>query len=320
MVRWRAAMEQALYGPDGFYLRNRPGRHFRTSAQSPLFAAALARLAVRVDDALGRPSTFDLVDVGAGSGELLTNIMAALPEPARSRTRPVAVELAKVVADGEVSFGGFRAQRAHGGDIDWAHEVPDGVTGLLIATEWLDNVPLDLAQNGRYLWDGAPLGDEDAEWIQAWWPDPDGIVEIGRARDEAWASVVRRVSAGLALTVDYGHLRGTRPKHPTVAGFRDGREVEPHFDGSTDITCHVAMDSVGAAGSDRYWLKTQREALAQLGVDGARPPLELAHKDPSGYVKALAKASEAAMLTDPGGLGGHWWLSHLVGISLPALD
>lgn len=310
-MRWREAMRRALYGPDGFYLRNRPGQHFHTSARSPLFAAALARLALRVDTALGRPEVFDLVDIGAGSGELLTNIMAALPEPVRSRTRPRAVELAHVASG-----------HPRDGLITWSAEVPDEVTGMLIATEWLDNVPLDLAEDGRYLCDGAALAAEDAEWLRTWWPDADGIVEIGRTRDEAWASVVGKVRAGLALAVDYGHLRGTRPKHPTVAGFRDGREVEARFDGSTDITCHVAMDSVAtaglavSAGSGRYSLRKQREALKELGVDGARPPLELAHKDPSGYVRALADASEAAMLTDPEGLGGHWWLTHHVGISV----
>lgn len=58
------------------------------------------------------------------------------------------------------------------------------------------------------------------------------------------------------------------------------------------------------------------EALRALGADGGRPPLSLAGSDPAGYVRALAAASAVAELTDPAGLGGHWWLRQPVGIPL----
>src|SRR5688500_11292807 len=74
---WSEAMQDALYGADGFFLRNAPAGHFRTSVTaSPVFATAVRRLAGQVDDALGRPDPFDVVDVGAGRGELLS----ALPD------------------------------------------------------------------------------------------------------------------------------------------------------------------------------------------------------------------------------------------------
>ncbi len=48
-VTFRAAWEDALYGPDGFYRRNAPAAHFRTSVHaSPLFATAVIRLAERI--------------------------------------------------------------------------------------------------------------------------------------------------------------------------------------------------------------------------------------------------------------------------------
>lgn len=284
-------MAQALYGPNGFYTHHRPARHFSTSAQSPLFGRALARLVAQVDTALGCPQTLDIVDVGAGEGELLAHLVAALPPEVRARSNPHPVE------------------------IDHP-EVPEAVTGVLLATEWLDNVPLDLASEGRYLNDGAPLLPADAAWISRWWPGAAGIVEIGRSRDEAWARVVGKLSAGLALAVDYGHFLGTRPSRPTLTGFRNGREVEPLLDGSTDITCHVAVDSLAEASGLPYRIRTQREALKALGVDGARPPIDLAHSSPTQYMKLLAEAGEAAMLIDPQGLGAHWWLWHEVGIRL----
>jgi len=289
--RFKVAMERALYGPGGFYTRQRPARHFSTSAHWPLFGRAIARLVTEVDTALGSPHRLDIVDIGAGEGELLANLLRELPANLRDRAHPRPVELNDP-------------------------EIPDGIVGVLLATEWLDNIPLDLASHGRYLHDGAPLEPADAAWIERWWPDAASTVEIGRSRDEAWASVVGRLSAGLALTVDYGHFLGTRPSLPTLTGFKDGREVVPLLDASTDITCHVALDSVGEAAGVAYKVKRQRETLTALGVDGARPPLELAHSSPAEYVRRLAEASEAAMLTDPQGLGAHWWLWHEVGIRL----
>ncbi|GAA0899725.1 SAM-dependent methyltransferase [Virgisporangium ochraceum] len=310
-MRWGAAMEKALYGEDGFFTRPGPGPagHFRTSVHaSPLFAGALARLIVRLDEALGRPATFDVVDVGAGRAELLTALPALLPSDLRERLRRTAVEVGPrpVGLDPEIS---------------WVASAPSGAVGLLVATEWLDNVPVDVAvgEAPRYLHvsgrPGMPVSRADERWLREWWPHP-GVAgaraEIGRLRDEAWAGAVGSVSRGLAVAVDYGHLRDARPVFGSLAGYRDGRRVDPVPDGSCDVSAYVAMDAVAAAGAVVAGVTpavvSQRTALRALGVHGRRPPHSQAHDDPVGYVHALALSSAAAELTDPEGLGGHWWV------------
>jgi SAM-dependent MidA family methyltransferase len=312
-MRWRQAMEQALYGPDGFFVSgDRPADHFRTSVHtSPLFAGALARLLVRLDEALGTPPVVDLVDVGAGRGELLLALAGAVPGPLAARLRLTAVE---------------RAPRPAGlpPAVDWVPAVPAQVTGLLLATEWLDNVPVELATldgtgTPRYLrvddTTGERLSDADAAWLDRWWPlAPGGRAEIGLPRDEAWRAAYGSLRRGLALAIDYGHLAGHRPALGTLTGFRAGRQVPPVPDGSCDLTAHVAFDALRTGTST---LLTQRAALRRLGVSGARPPLPLASTDPAGYLRALAGAGEAAELTDPAGLGGHFWL--LQPVDLPVL-
>ncbi|MGH8793527.1 MAG: SAM-dependent methyltransferase [Stackebrandtia sp.] len=303
-MRWSEAMRRALYGSDGFYASQEPGRHFRTSAQSPLFATALAELVRRVDVALGGPDEFAVVDVGAGGGELLAGLLAA--DDLEGRLRPAAVEL---------------RPRPESLDprIDWRDEPPAGVVGMIVACEWLDNVPCDVVEvdeAGRARYElvdpasertvpGELVDGADADWLRRWWPatTPGTRAEIGRSRDEAWASLTNKLEQGIALAVDYGHIRQSRPPLGTLAGFARGRQVTPVPDGSCDVTAHVAVDSLDGGS-----LCTQREALRRLGIDGARPPLELARRDPAGYVRALSHAGEAVELTDPAGLGGHWWV------------
>ena len=268
---WRQAVEHALYGPDGFFLREQPGRHFRTSVHAtPVYAAAVRELARRVDESLGRPDPFDLVDVGAGRGELL---LALGEVPARWRLTGVDL------ADAEVPFA-------------WRHDIPP-VTGLLLANEWLDDVPLDVVEDGRLVLvrpdgaeqPGAPLA---SDWAAAWWPSGPRV-EIGASRDLAWASAVARVRRGVAVAVDYGHLRATR--RPTLTGYRAGVQVPPVPDGSCDVTAHVALDSCAAASGSR--LLTQRQALLALGLDASVPTYA---GDPQAYGEALAAASRQGML------------------------
>ncbi|MFI8963607.1 SAM-dependent methyltransferase [Streptomyces sp. NPDC053493] len=305
-------MEQALYGPEGFFLRPEgPAGHFRTSVHaSPLFAGAVARLLVRVAEELGTDEVA-FVDVGAGRGELLTGVLAAVP--AGLRVRPYGVE---------------RAARPAGLDprITWTGRVPDGERGLLFANEWLDNVPVDVAEadetgTARYVEVradgterlGAAVTGPDAAWLERWWPlaGPGERAEIGRPRDEAWAAAVGALAAGTAVAVDYAHLAPARPPFGTLTAFRRGREVPPVPDGSCDLTAHVALDACAAPWPGAA-IVSQREALRGLGVSGGRPPLSLASTDPAAYVRALAAAGEAAELTSPGGLGDFLWLMQRV--------
>jgi SAM-dependent MidA family methyltransferase len=324
-VGWRAAMGAALYGPGGFFADDSdgPADHFRTSVHaSPLFARALLRLIEHVDAALHQPATFELVDIGAGRGELLSTLDMLLPRSAS----PTLAERIRLTA---VEVGPRPAGLAAG--IRWRRTVPDRIVGLVLATEWLDNVPLDVVevdqdrQARRVLVDPAS-GDEtlgeladaaDALWLARWWPlggDPGERAEIGWPRDAAWTDAVSIVERGCALAVDYGHRRDARPGLGTLTGFRGGRQVQPVPDGSCDVTAHVAVDAVAGAAGTPYTLMTQREALRALGVDGGRPPLDLARADPAAYLRALAAAGAAAELIDPAGLGGHWWLLHTIGI------
>jgi len=302
---WKKAWDAALYGPEGFFRRESPVAHFRTSVHaSPLFARALV--------ALTRRAGLDtIVDVGAGRGELLAEAHRIDPTLTLLgvEVAPRPAELPEAVA--------------------WTSALPESVEGLVVANEWLDNIPCHVVEvdgsgtprivhvdpaSGEETF-GAPLADRAvpagiAAWCERWWPlagrEPGARAEVGTTRDEAWADVVRRVTGGVAVAVDYGHTAQTRPPSGTLRSYRDGQEVDVLPDGSRDVTAHVAVDAVAArvAGT----VVRQREALRSLGVDGTRPELALATRDPQGYVRALSRATEAAELTEETGLGGFSWV------------
>ena len=295
-------MRRGLYEPGGFYTTQEPRRHFDTSSRSPLFARAIAALAREVDARLQRPQRFTLVDMGAGSGELLHNLLDV--DDLDGRLELVGVDV--------------RPRPPLDPRIEWRHDPPGDIVGMVVACEWLDNVPLDVAvrdNHGRarlQLVD--PVNGETApgpavdapqqRWLDTWWPHG-RVAEIGLARDRAWASLTRRLRRGCALAVDYGHTAADRPSAGTLTGYLEGKQTEPIPDGSRDITAHVAFDSLGPGS-----ITTQDKALRSLGIDGTRPNLELARNDPSAYLGRLSTASEAARLTDRGGLGRHLWLRH----------
>lgn len=291
-VPWRAAWDSALYSADGFFRTSRPADHFRTSAHNQTFAVAIAELARRA-------SATTVVDLGAGGGELLTSLRPLLPD-----VDLVGVEVATRPA-------------ALADDIAWRADLPDRIDGLLIANEWLDNLPCHVVEADadgvvrEVLVDpatgleslGGPL---DSPWQRRWWPlvEPGDRAEVGDVRDAAWADAVSRVD-GMCVAIDYGHLREARPPFGSLRSYAGGREVDVVPDGSRDVTAHVAVDAVAAAVDGR--LVRQSAALADLGIDGARPPIDLAHQDPTAYVRALSAASEAAELVSSG-LGDFWWI------------
>lgn len=292
-VTWREAWERALYGDGGFFRTSRPIDHFRTNVHVGPFAAAIAEL-------VRRTSAPTVVDLGAGGGELLIALAELLPD-----VELIGVELAERPADLPDRIG-------------WRGELPERIDGLLIANEWLDNVPCAVVEVDD---DGIPrevlvdpatgaetLGDPFvAGWLWEWWTlgEPGERAEVGLARDLAWADAVSRVH-GTAIAIDYGHVRDDRPPFGSVRSYLDGREVDVRLDGTRDVTAHVAVDSAAEASGGR--LLRQRDALMSLGLDGGRPPLDLARSDPAAYVRALGQSGEAAELLARGGLGDFWWI------------
>jgi SAM-dependent MidA family methyltransferase len=295
----------------GFYGSSRgPGTDFRTA--TTLAPDVLAEALAALLDRLPPGADHCVVEIGAGTGALLAALADRLPE----RVALLGVE---------------QRPRPNGlpERVRWTTDPPSRFCGLLLAVEWLDTVPVDVVVDGRTVLVGPdgvesvgpPPGRGDLRWLSRWWPAGQRR-EIGSRRDEAWAGAVRRLERGVALSVDYGHDRATRPEAGSLGAYRAGRPVAAVPDGDRDVTAAVAWDACAAAvrqtlpalAADATRLTDQRSALQDLGVTGALPQAETAGADPRGYLVGLQRSARAARLLDPDTFGAFGWLMHAIDV------
>ena len=141
-ISFEQYMGLALYGEGGFYQDGgKAGRRgdFITSPEvGPLFAAVIARYLDDCWNELGCPSSFDVVEVGAGPGTLARGIFDAQPK-CMSALKYVAVEISE-------------AQRAlHPNFVESVEQFPGRtIQGVILANELLDNLPFKL-----FVYDGS---------------------------------------------------------------------------------------------------------------------------------------------------------------------
>lgn len=302
---WVDAWERTVTGPASFYRANAPQDHFTTMVREHAGIAELVITHVELLLAgLGRPSTgpvCTVTDLGSGHGMLLRQVDTRLQESGhrgdvhlvgvdlRMRPADLPAGITWVVSDVRTYLAGLRPH-----------------AGVLIAHELLDDIPLTIVEldDHRRLRRidadpvtrrpilGPPHGDRaDLAWLDRWWPAGRALAraEIGRSRDAVWAQMVRAVSDGVCLAIDYGHVVEERRAGTwdggTCVGYRSGRVVPPVADGTCNITAHVAFDSLSAAGDD-----------------GTRAILSIGQRMP----RRFAAPTDMRMLTSWCGLATDW--------------
>jgi SAM-dependent MidA family methyltransferase len=297
---------EAASGPGGFWTTASPAAHFRTaSTAGPELARAVATLLRQ------RPRLRRVVELGAGDGRLLTRLQAERPDLAlvgvdvRDRPAGLAPAVGWRTDRWDVRTGGWTT-----GTLTEVLSAAEPT--LVLAVEWLDDLPCRLAARRKGAWveldvnrsAGPPLAADGQRWAERWWPDGDRI-EVGTTRDRAWSVVIEGLAAcgGAALMVDYGHERGTRPHGGTLTGYRAGRVVEPLPRADRNLTAHVAVDAVRAAGEEAGARTVLHGRQADV-LPALLQPLDRA-ADP---LADLASRSRRQALTRPTGWGAHRWL------------
>ncbi|MBA2446904.1 MAG: SAM-dependent methyltransferase [Chloroflexi bacterium] len=285
-------MEAALYGPGGYYaerpsLGGAGADYFTAPELHPAFGALLGRQVAQVWEALGRPSRFDVVEHGPGSGALCRDLRlwAAHDAPDfAAAARYTLVERSTPLQETQ------RATLAGAGLLDgrvgWEAPAPGGkgrYLGVILANELLDALPVHLVavREGRLLEryvapdetgpgltfvEAAPSTRALAAYFEAL-----GLLPGEGCRAEvnlgavAWAEqAAASLERGALLTLDYGYpapeLYAPHRRHGTLLTYRGhalGSDPLVRI-GEQDITSHVDFTSIARAG--------ERGGLETLGL------------------------------------------------------
>ena len=316
-ISFEQYMGLALYGEGGFYQDGgKAGRRgdFITSPEvGPLFAAVIARYVDDCWNELGCPSSFDVVEVGAGPGTLARGIYDAQPN-CMSALKYVAVEISE-------------AQRAlHPNFVESVEQFPDRtIQGVILANELLDNLPFKL-----FVYDGSwkeafVALDNGGKFVEVL-RNVDNIPEVlpltaplgSRAPIQTAASqwllnVSQKLSSGRVLVFDYcsestSEIAFTpwREWLRTYKGHERGVHylVEP---GSQDITTQVMIEQLMkvvpslSVANQSEWLNSN--GIGELVSEGME--YWEAHKSSPDIaaMKMRSRVNEAQALTSQDGLG-----------------
>jgi SAM-dependent MidA family methyltransferase len=322
-------MELALYHPEhGYYCSasRRSGRSgdFITSVDvGPLFGELVATQLAECWDILRERGAewFDLVEAGAGNGQLTRDILDAAEREFPNFYRAIRVTLV------ERSPAAARAHAAmlgaHRCRMRSATELPRGITGAIVANELLDAMPVHLVvvrggelreahvseQNGELIVVELPVSSARVSALArrlCVGADEGAYLEVSLAAADWIAAAAASIERGFLLLFDYGREpddpeRGTGGRG-TLAAYRahvmhqDGWLNRP---GEMDLTAHVNLtllrDLARAEGLTPVGAVDQTYFLTGAG---------LADRLPSGSsLDAIRRRLAARTLMMPGGLG-----------------
>ena len=324
-------MERALYAPGlGYYAAG--ARKFGADGDfvtapeiSSLFGQCLAQSIAEVLHATGG----DILELGPGSGKLGCDMLLALDAaaalPGKYYLLEVSAELRERQQRAMAKLPPHLAQRAV-----WLDQLPQDFTGVAIANEVLDVVPVHLVRfssgrsfergvavkDGQFVWQDVPVppGELTAPVAQIQEKylhpaPPDGyLTEVAPLVAGLVRSLAQSIKCGALIFIDYG-FRGAEFYHPSrntgtlMCHYRHFAHADPFlFPGLQDITAHVDFSAVAAAGMaaglQLAGYTTQAQFLLASGLTDL-----LAKTDPNDPLRYLPLTNQVQRLVSPAEMG-----------------
>ena len=341
-------MEVALFWPTGGYYSHPgnigPGGDYYTAPGThPSFGALLCLQVFQMWRLLGCPSTFWLVEMGAGGGHLCHDLMAYsahLPRPFQDSLEYLCLD--RLPSPGVEERLPAEARRKENRLA--AQGIPlRGITGCFLSNELVDCFPVHrvVVQGGTLkeiyltLKDGNLVEELDTPSTSALEQRlvsldlslPKGCrAEINLGIDPWMDEVSRALTQGFLLTVDYGHpaeeLYSHRRRQGTLSCFyRHFRTDNPYIRiGTQDLTANVDFSTlmgVGrACGLEPLGFATQRKFLHNLGMGRFMTRL---HTAGLGQRELEANRMGLLEIVRRGGMGEFMVLAQGKGVGTPAL-
>ena len=318
-------MELALYAPGlGYYsggsAKLGQAGDFTTAPElSSLYGAALAQVAA----AIIAQSAPNILEFGAGTGKLARDVLTALAAAG------VAVESYAIM---ELS-GELRARQQEAlkdfPQVSWLDDFPEAFSGVVLANEVLDAMPVQLASKGPDGWQELMVTVEQgafaftpramdaalAQRVATQIPDADQLpagylTEVHAVGCGFMASLARMLAAGkgAAILVDYGfpaheYYVDQRSGGTLMCHYRHHAHPEPFYlPGLQDITAHVDFTAMALAaqdaGAEVLAYMNQASFLLAAGIG----ELLLQH-DPADPMRYLPHANAVQKLVSPAEMG-----------------
>ncbi len=274
----------------------------------------------------------DVLELGPGSGKLAKDVLLALEEigdddvmPHRYCLLEVSADLRARQHDALATLPASLAARA-----EWLDALPENFTGVIIANEVLDVIPVHLVGwhggeefergvalcEGEFAWQDVPVANTEIavrlETIRNKYlnspPVEHYLTEIAPAVPGLVTSLAESLKHGALLLIDYG-FRGAEYYHPSrdmgtlMCHYRHNAHPDPFlFPGLQDITAHVDFTVVAnagiGAGLDLAGYTTQANFLLASGLTAC-----LAAVDARDTAKYLPLTNQVQRLVSPAEMG-----------------
>ena len=305
-------MELALYDDEhGYYMTGGgPSREtspiggegsdfFTAPCLSPILAKCLVRQLAEIDDRLGHPPVFHLVEMGPGEGTLLRDMLQECQEQQPS----LLPRLACILVERSPAFrrqqqANLAAWKEQGEEIRWVDDLEAisdaSLTGTLLSNELVDAFPVHRVRMGQdglrelYVTSrGHALqerwGEPSTPELSSFLSELDVELPVGFTTEislEAvkWIKQVARVlDRGVVITIDYGHtardyVAPERKNGTLMAYYRHTVSTNPYQRvGEQDLTAHVNFSSLAHTGEQvgltTTGLTNLQHFLMSLGID-----------------------------------------------------
>ena len=266
-------IELALYHPRlGYYsqARLRIGRRgdFITNVSvGTLFGEILADQIGELWEILGRPSEFTIVEAGAETGDLASDLLDRL-----SQSWP-AVHLRYVIVERNQRKQEQQRERLTGNSICWVNTLDElgPIAGVILGNELLDAIPTRVVEFSENRWREVCVAEENDTFNFSLGPITDSRLaaridkiplplpqpyrtEINLAAMDWIGEAAKTLRRGFVLLIDYGYSRSDYYSplrtEGTLTAYRNQQRQKNIFQGigETDITAHVDFTAIAEAG------------------------------------------------------------------------
>jgi NADH dehydrogenase [ubiquinone] 1 alpha subcomplex assembly factor 7 len=336
-VSFRQFMNTALYCPDGYYNRSvkigKAGADFFTAASSLLFAFGIANAIVSAWQRFSCPDVLQIVEIGAGQGELAQNIAGRLKTLLPNvRFQYTIVEKSPLLASVQQNkiLGQLPSDSRSRGTNSWAWGLPGtgmGIDTVVIGNEVLDAFPVERIRKIFGVWERSYISGEPRmnalseiwqrapAWLDAiankHLPVPDGCISELCLSYPSFARQCARFGRNIELIfIDYGIyldelIAGIRPEG-TARGYRRHQLNTPladpgHVDITADVQWHIVEKVLAGAGFMDISIQNQGEFLLSQHLQSEFQ--ELRSNLGNNPVAEMKLVGEFKQLCMPGGFG-----------------